>query len=236
VSSRVTGRADAWWTRALPEWIHHPQYRLAYDFAERPPVSFDTVKSRLFAVVTANPQAYPGGYGRNRRQELRAARSLSDLIKSEEALAIERLEPTAWWRQEFFGEGRCSRRAFLAAVAGLVAVWLGVGRIGVTGSVLVAISLVSGAFGLSAVIRRLHDLRLSGGWTMLWLAWSMLCALIHDFAGKSAGPIVAGWLWWMPNLCIFGCLALWPGTRGPNRYGYSKQEAQRPDEAARSMG
>ncbi len=226
VSSHVRGRADARWTWVLPDWIYHPRYRLVYEFVERPPVSFDAVKSRLFAAVTANPQAYPGDYAWSRRRQLRGAGSLADLIKPEEALAIERLEPTALWWQWLMFEGRASRLAFLAAFAGLLALWLAILWIGLNELTFVSMALVSGAFGMSAIIRRMHDLGLSGRWVVPWFVWTWLCGSIHDVFRDTGGPLIAGWLWWIPNLCIFGLLVLWPGTRGVNRYGYAGRKAQ----------
>ncbi len=223
VSSRVVGRADAWWTRALPKWLYHPRYRLALEFAERPPAPFDKVKSRLFAAVTANPEAYRDGYGADRRKQLRGAKSLSDLIKSEEALAIERLEPSALGWQWLLWEGRCSRLGFLIALAGIVGAWVAMGWIGFKLLLFLATLIASGAFGMSAIVRRLHDLRLSGWWMVPWFAWTFFCAEIHDIARDTGGPIVAGWLWWIPNLFILGFLALWPGTPGPNRYGFASR-------------
>jgi uncharacterized membrane protein YhaH (DUF805 family) len=199
-------------------------------------VPFGAVKSRLFAAVTANPSAYPEEYGWSRRQELRSAKRLSDLIKSEEARAIERLKPAPLWWQWLFWEGRCSRLAFLAAVAGLVAVWRGMGLIGLTTPVFLAIVSLSGALLLSAIVRRLHDLKLSGWWMAAWWLWSWICLEIHNFAPDIGGVMIAVWLWWIPNLCIFGCLGLRPGTVGPNRYGYATRRAQRREEVAPSTG
>jgi hypothetical protein len=125
VSTEVVGRADPWWTRGLPRWLHHAKYKLAYDFMECPAVSFDAVKSRLLAAITANPQAYRGDYARDLRAQLRAASSLRDLIKSEEQLAIERLKPTPLWWQWLFWDGRCTRIAFLATLVGLITMWWG---------------------------------------------------------------------------------------------------------------
>ena len=106
VSSTVTGRAD-WWSYLFPRWLLTPAYRLALEFEERPSIPFDAVKTRLHLAVTANPQIV--GYARDRRAELRAAKDLGDLIKSDEALAIERLQPSSWW-DWIAGTGRCPRR------------------------------------------------------------------------------------------------------------------------------
>lgn len=233
VSSQVIDSAYPSWTRATHGWIGEPRYRLALEFAERPPMAFDAVKSRLFAAVKANAQFYRFDR-RGRLQELRDAQSLRDLIKTEDELAAEReahaiarLSSQALWWQWLFWEGRCSRRSFLAGfVVVCTAIWLVVDVLKLQMPMFLIILIGCLVLGMSMVVRRLHDLRLSAWWTALWFVWSFLCGSIHDLARDTGGPIVAGWLWWISNVFIFGCLALWPGTRGPNRYGHSRQGAR----------
>jgi hypothetical protein len=61
----------------------------------------------------------------------------------------------------------------------------------------------------------------------------MVCAVIHDVFRDTGGAIVAGWLWWTPVLCVLACLAVLPGTPGPNRYGFGSQKDR---QAATSVG
>jgi uncharacterized membrane protein YhaH (DUF805 family) len=221
VSSRVIGRAEAWWARWWPGWFYDRKYRLAMDFAERPPITFDGVKTRLHAGVTANPQAYRG-YTRQRRNELGSAQSLRDLIKSEETLAIERLRPEPLWWQWLFAEGRCSRLTFVGVMAVLTVlvalVWLVIVWRQLPAPALLLI-LVLSLMSLSAVVRRLHDLRRSAWWIAAWFLFSFLCAFVHDTASIPAVKMVAASTWQITTLCVLAFLALAPGTRGPNRYG-----------------
>lgn len=227
VSSRVTGRADPWWTRTLPKWLHHPKYRLEVVYVERPAVPFDKVKSRLFAAVAANPQAYRGHYGPDRRRELRAAESLRDLIKSEEARAIERLKPETWWWQWLFWEGRCSRPAFVIAGAAIAtAIWFDVAwRIPMP--IFLVVLLVSFVFGISAVVRRLHDLGRTGWWIATWLLFNIVCAQVHDGVGDPAIKAMAVIVWAVVTIAALGFLAAAPGDRGVNRYGFASGRVRR---------
>jgi uncharacterized membrane protein YhaH (DUF805 family) len=219
VSSHVTGRADAWCTWWLPRWLYNRKYRLALDFAERPPMSFDAVRTRLHAAVTANPQAYRGWAGK-RRKELRSAESLHDLIKSEETRAIERFQPTTLWWQWLLGEGRCSRRAFLAIFATLIAAtWLATLWLKIPAPALLIVLLPFVLWWVSATVQRVHDLGRSIWWMAVWAPFSILCALVHDTASVSAVKAVAASTWQISTLCLLAFLALAPGTRGPNRYG-----------------
>lgn len=221
VSSKVTGRADGWWARLLPKWIHHPRYKLAVIYEERPPVPFDQVKSRLFAAVTQNPQAYGDYHGQDRRAELRAAKRLSDLIKSEEARAIERLEPSASWWQWLFWEGRCSRLTFMIAGAvSATAVSLDVAW-RVPMPTFLIILLLSWWLALSAVIRRLHDLRRTGWWIATWLLFSFACAEIHDRFDDPSFKAMAAIVWQVATIGALGFFAVAPGARRPNRYGFA---------------
>jgi uncharacterized membrane protein YhaH (DUF805 family) len=223
-SSQVAGRADAWWKRALPRWIHSPAYRLAFEFAERPPMAFDKVKGRLLAAVSANPQAYRG-YAHQRRQELRAAESLHDLIKSDEARAIERLTPVSLWWQWLFWEGRCSRLMFAGVSAAiLTASWLAIPRFHLSMPALLAVLVSVSILSLSAVVRRLHDIGRTGWWLGTWFLVNMLCAVVHDSAENVAVKAAAAYAWQTATLAALAFLALWPGTRGPNRYGHSKRQ------------
>ena len=221
VSSRVTGRADPWWTRALPKWLHHPRYRLDVVYAERPPVPFDKVKTRLFAAVSANPQAYGGDYGRSRREELRAAGSLRDLIKSHEELAIARLQPSAWWKGLLLWEGRCSRLTFLTAGAVVATLmWFAIAWRLPMPSFLI-ILLLGFSYAMSVIVRRLHDLRRTGWWTAIWLLFNMVCAQIHDSAQDPTIKATAAVLWQAATMAALAFLAVAPGTRGANRYGFA---------------
>lgn len=218
VSSWVIGRADAWWTRASPDWIHHPRYALALEFEPRPPMSFDAVKARLFAAVKANPQAHRE-YAGERFAQLRAAKSLADLIKSDEAWAIERHRPTPLWWRWLFWEGRASRRGFAAAAALLVLAWALLAALHFPRPAIVPVFLLGLLLACSMVVRRLHDLRRGGWWIAVWFAWSFLCAQVHDTGGDPRVQMLAVSAWWISTLCVLGLLAIWPGTPGPNRYG-----------------
>lgn len=221
VSSRVAGRADPWWMRALPKWLHHPKYRLEVVYAERPPLPFHKVKSRLFAAVTANPQAYGGDWGASRRKELRAAESLRDLIQSQEQRAIAQLKPSASWWQWVFWEGRCSRLTFLTAgTVVATAIWFTLAWRVQMPAFLVILLLCSG-FGISAIVRRLHDLRRTGWWVATWLLFNFVCAQIHDSAEDPAIKATAAVLWQAATMAALGVLAVAPGTPGPNRYGFA---------------
>jgi uncharacterized membrane protein YhaH (DUF805 family) len=241
---RVIDRLSARLLRVFSNLIPGTEYRLAYEFMERSPTTVDEVRNRLLAAVRANPTFYRYGAGRQRRQQLLAAEQLSDLIvpeKTDEEYAIEHLQPVGFWGRWFFGEGRCSRRLFAATIAGLLALhaaiwtaWM-VSPVGFVrpGRIYFAILLMSAiAFG-SAIIRRLHDLRRSGWWPISAFAWGMVCAVIHDVFRDTGGAIVAGWLWWTPVLCVLACLAVLPGTPGPNRYGFGSQKDR---QAATSVG
>lgn len=222
VSSTARPRGP-WLARAVLGMLDRPTFRLDMAFAERPPMSFDQVKNRLLAAVTANPEFYDGWWARERRRELRVATSLRDLIKSTEEWAIERLgppEPLAW--QWLLGDDRCTRSGFLGAL--LAAFVCGAVVIAVSPPTIAMVTATIAIFALvlSAVVRRLHDLGRSGWWLLAWGLWAMACALIHAFVPYFGGLAVGFWLWWIPSLVILGWLALWPGTPGPNRFGHAK--------------
>lgn len=222
VASRVAGRGDPWWTQALPKWIYSPKYRLAFEFVERTPMSFDAVKSRLHLAVISNPEHWRG-HSRYRRKELGAANSLRDLVKSDEALAIEGLERPSLWRQWLAWEGRCSRLMFVIATA---MVFVGEGWLLSASQIVffpIWLAAVWAGIGLmiSAVMLRLHDLRRSGWWTLSWVAFTAVCAWGHGNGGDGPFPGVAGPVWQSLTLVCLGVLAVWPGTRGPNRYGFA---------------
>jgi len=218
VSSRVTGRADAWWVRWLPLWLRHPTYRLAYDFAEGPAVSFDAVRSRLFAAVKSNPQAWRD-YRRDRLEALRDAGSLHDLITSEEAYAIKHYEPVALWWQWLFWEGRCSRPAFLGAVLVMLVAGWAILTLDLPTLATVGLFILILMLGMSSVTRRLHDLRRRGWWIATWWGFSFLCACLHARIATSLVKVIAAETWQVVTLGLVGLLVAAPGTRGPNRYG-----------------
>jgi len=223
VSAKVIGRAEPWPKSLLPNFFRDPEYRLVFGFAERPSMSFAKVRNRLIAAIKANPRHYSGGYGFDRRNELLAAKTLEELAKPDWLKNLEARPPDPLWRQWLFWEGRASRLEFLAAFAGIVATCSIVFRIAPTAPAVVTMVILSGAVAMSATARRLHDLRLSAWWLAPWWIWSWLCASIHDLARATGGPAVAFWLWWIPNLCVFGCLSLSPGVREANRYGFASR-------------
>jgi uncharacterized membrane protein YhaH (DUF805 family) len=219
MSSQVAGRADGWLTWLLPRRFYSPTYNLNLDFEDRPPVAFDQVKSRLFTAVRANPK-FHRGYARERLQQLRQAESLADLIKSDEARAIERLQPTSLVMDWLTGDGRCSRLSFFVLEATiLIGLLTGMRIVAVAFPVSLTIVVLSLVFGLSAVIRRLHDLRLTGWWLSPWFLWSWVCAGVHDHVREPVLRTAAASAWQISTLCALLILTLWSGTRGPNRYG-----------------
>lgn len=224
VSSTVIGRAD-WWAHLFPRWLVTPAYRLALEFEERPPVSFDAVKARLHLAVTANPQIL--GYARQRRAELRAAKSLADLIKSDEALAIERLKPSSWW-DWVAGEGRCPRRWFLVVGFAILftASWLLGASTVVPFPIWLGAVMALAALTISLVVRRLHDLRLSGRWAWVWFPISMVCAFVYERAHNDVLAEAAARAWQGVTLGALVLLAVWPGTRGDNRYGFGRAKSR----------
>lgn len=223
VSSRVIGRADPWWARALPKWLWHPRYRLALDFEERPSMPFDAVKTRLFSAVSANPRYYRE-YARDRRDELRAAENLNDLVMSAEARAIRELRPTPLWSQWLFWEGRCSRITFVGFTAAfLTAAWVGVSWLRLPPLVLLTTLGLGLLLWISTLVRRLHDLRLTGWWSMAWLVASFPSAVIVDSISDPTVKAGAAATWQIATLVALAFLALAPGTRGPNRYGLSRR-------------
>lgn len=225
-SSKVVGRAEHWPKSLLPSFFYDPQYRLVHAFAEQSPMSFDAVKSRLFAKVKANPQFWGADAGW-KFQELREAESLRDLVKTDaelaaerEAGAIERLKPEPLWWQWLSWEGRCSRRGFVAAMA-LIAGWMLIAW-RTTMPTIVIMFIVALILWVSAIVRRLHDLRLSGWWVVPWWLWVQFCLSGYKFAPQW-GQSALFWSGWLSTAGLFGCLCLWPGTRGPNRYGFSRE-------------
>lgn len=224
--SYVQGRADAWWTRALPTWISTPRYRRSFEFVERPPVAFDAVKDRMALAMKANPEFY-SGYEDFARERLEAATSLSNLFHSEEAAAAESFEPLAWWRQWAFMKGRCSRLIFAAAVAvaalGVaLAMWWGEGSLGGLLLVCAALLFASVFLAIAAMVRRLHDLGLSGWWLLLGKPWLVAQLYFHDHPAAAGESPSIVWLLWAVGVFVLGALTLWPGTPGPNRYGFGR--------------
>lgn len=227
VSSRVVGGAYPWWARLSRGWIWDRRYTLAVAFVERPPMSFDAVKSRLFAAVSANPEAYPDYYAADRRQELRQAASLRDLIKTEEQLAVERLQPVSLWWQWLFWEGRCSRRGFLAGFAGIaVGLWVGVALLRVQMPWFLVITAAAALLATSLVVRRLHDLGRTGWWITAWFLFNWLCAQAYELLTAASLKSLAAVGWQAVTLGLLGLLAVLPGTRGDNRYGFGRRGPQ----------
>ena len=228
ISSVVVGRAD-WWTRLLPGWLVTPAYRLSLEFAERSPVSFDAVKTRLHLAVTANPQI--ADYARQRRAELREARHLGDLVKSDEARAIERLGPTSWW-DWIAGTGRCPRRWFMVVGGAIVlaASWLLGASTVVPFPIWLGAIMALAALTISLIVRRLHDLRLPGWWLLSWFPISMVSAFVYERAQNDLAASFAAWTWQGLTLGALAILAMWPGTRGDNRYGRARNSAAKPTE------
>lgn len=229
VATRVAGRADPLWARILPEWLHARSYRLVYEFEARAPMTFDAVKTRLFAAVTANPQAYEHHQRRSRLALLREANTLRDVIKSPGEWAAERWSPTPWWSQWLSGEGRCTRLAF-ATTLGLVLIsmitaFAVLGVMEADGRVLFGVGLVAAAVVWSAVIRRQHDIGLSAWLGMgLWFVWSMVWALIHDHADASWAVTAAVRIWQATTIAAVVALAVWPGQRARNAHGPGRGE------------
>ena len=227
VSSRVVGHAYPWWARLTRGWVWHRRYSLAIEFAQRPTMSFDAVRSRLLAVVKANPKFY-GADRRDYVQQLRSAVSLRDIIKTAEELAsarearaIENLRPETFWWQWLFGEGRCSRLAFMIAlvlvptVIGFETAW----RIPMP--IFLVLLLPCMILWTSAIVRRLHDLRRTGWWLAAWLLFGLVCALAHEQISNSIVRAMAENIWLAGTMAVLGFLAFAPGTRGPNRYGFA---------------
>jgi uncharacterized membrane protein YhaH (DUF805 family) len=227
VSAKVVGRAEPWPKSLLPNLLYDPQYRLDFEFIERPPMPFADIRKRLLAAIESNPRHYRWGYGAERRQELLAAETLEEVAKPDWLKSLESRPPEPLWEQWLMWQGRSSRLEFLAGVAVFLAAWVAVLLIAPVALVVIPMVLVSGAFGLSAIVRRMHALKQSGWWIAAWLLWSFVCGSIHAVLRDTGASFVGGWLWWISNLCIFGCLALWPGTRGPNRYGFAPRKGRR---------
>jgi uncharacterized membrane protein YhaH (DUF805 family) len=226
-SSKVVGRAEPWPKSLSPQVLYDPEYRMVHEFAERAPMSFDAVKSRLFQKVRANPEFWGAATGW-KYQELREAESLRDLIRTDAELAAEqeadviaRLRPMALWLQWLSWEGRCSRRMFVAAMA-LIAFWVWVAWRTTMPTILIML-IPALSLWVSAIIRRLHDMGLSGGLIVPWWLWVFFCASIYEVL-PSAGQAAVFWLGWISTVCVFGALALRPGTPRPNRYGYGRRQ------------
>lgn len=224
VSSTVTGRAN-WWSRLVPRLLFNPAYRLALEFENRPPVSFDAVKTRLHLAVTANPQIV--GYAPHRRAELRAANDLADLIKSDEALAIERLQPSSWW-DWIAGTGRCPRRWFVVVGCAIAfaASWLLGASTMVPFPIWLGSIMALVALTLSLIVRRLHDLRLAGRWIVVWFPISMVSAFVYERAQNDLLAEAAARGWQGLTVGALVLLAVWPGTRGDNRYGFGRAKSR----------
>lgn len=81
VGCRVTNPVQARVIQALSIWFRKAEFRLAFEFVEHPPVTFETVRERLLAAIAANPQfdGFGTGLGRRLQRRLRAAKRFSDL-------------------------------------------------------------------------------------------------------------------------------------------------------------
>ena len=72
---------------------------------------------------------------------------------------------------------------------------------------------------VSLVIRRLHDLNLSGIWYFVILGIGVTSSLLDQIFGELA-PISSVVIFLnVISIIIFLVLLFWPGTRGPNNYG-----------------
>lgn len=81
---------------------------------------------------------------------------------------------------------------------------------------------------LSLMVRRLHDLGLSGRWGLILLIIAMrtfaldLLALLAGWQARSVTESVlayADWLLFLPSFVLYIALLAIPGRKGPNRYG-----------------
>lgn len=225
VGSQVVGRAGPLWVRIWPRWlVFDARYRLAMDFLERPPLSFPEVRQRLLAAVAANRRFY-GFEARHRRHELGEAQSLRDVVKSPEQRAVERLTPVSFWSQWLSAEGRCSRRAFAPSIAAIfvLSVLISASTIWVTAFPLFLLGLFAFAgLSVSLLIRRLHDLGRSGGWLALAGAFTLLCAFAHDVTAEPTIRTVFAPTWQISMLGGLTFLALAPGQKRHNRFGFAR--------------
>ena len=84
------------------------------------------------------------------------------------------------------------------------------GVLGVAFAVAIALSM------LALCVKRLHDLSLSGWWIVaIWI----LSAVAYQFATYLAGLAVPGYVVPLVDFLVFVVLGVFPGTRGPNRFG-----------------
>ena len=117
--------------------------------------------------------------------------------------------------------GRVRRRRYwqsyvlpIAVLAGLLGNALGRLASATPATVALLLAMAAPIIWLHAVgaIRRLHDCGFSGWWYVLWWA-----ALIAD---EIAGGVQMLWLLDALALGLIPfALGIWPGTRGPNRFG-----------------
>lgn len=99
VSVKMLGRAKSWPMSLLPGLLYDTQYRLIFDFAERPSISFDAIRSRLLAAIRANPRHYSQGYGSERRRELLSAQTVEELTKPDWLKTLEASTSAPLWSQ-----------------------------------------------------------------------------------------------------------------------------------------
>ncbi len=223
-SSRVSGRADGWWTRVLPALIYRPRYRRTYSFLERPAMGFEQVKKRLLLAVEANPAFYGDEGAQFANERLNSVSSLAELYYSEDAFVTGASEPLVWWRQWLFLKGRCSRITF-AAVFGIAApVGLAALRLTESGDsnelAYGALAFAALLIAVAASVRRLHDLGVSGWCVLLGKPWLVMQLYFHNHpeaVGES--PILVRVVWTL-SLLGLAYLAFWPGTRRPTAYVY----------------
>lgn len=229
VAERVTRTVPVFLMKLVSLSLYKAEYRMRYEFVERPPMTVEAVREFLIAALTADRALYRGREGREYRKQVETARQMSDFFTPRVSLeqdAINGLVPVSLPKQWLTWKGRCSRWAFAAAWAMIGAFWL---RIWLDPNApeprsmpVMLATVATGFVGLSLVVRRLHDLRRTGWWGAYWGLWTMICAWIHDTDKDGAAAVVAGWLWWTVTACMVVCLSILPGTRGPNLYGFGR--------------
>ncbi len=226
-ASRVTNLRSARLLRALSLTIYFPEHRLAYEFVECAPMTVDAVRNRLLAAVRANPKFYRWGEGKQRREQLLVAERIAEMVRREAAVdgyEISRFAPMGMLEQWLTWKGRCSRRVFAVTCAMIgvlwLEIWLDPNAPGTRSAPVAFAAFGSAILGVSLVVRRLHDLRQSGGWAAYWLLWTMICGFIHDIDRNGAAAVVGGLLWWVATAVMVVWLSVLPGTPGPNRYGF----------------
>jgi uncharacterized membrane protein YhaH (DUF805 family) len=125
-----------------------------------------------------------------------------------------------------FLKGRCSRISFAAVFSFAAPVGFAALTHAERGDpselAFGALAFAALLIAMAASIRRLHDLGVSGWWLLLGKPWLVMQLYFHDrpeAVGES--PIIVRVVWAVALLGL-GCLALWPGTSGPNAYGFGK--------------